>query len=183
MTYRKLPVLPLIAVAAVALLGPAQALPADKDEGWVNLFNGKDLKGWVQRGGKAKYKVDKLVVIDVTALGVRRPYSAYVPTGVPRVILEGKAYLVNLSNNQYELYRTVSLSRSAMRRASRHRRLRRSRRALVRPGGRSGSSRSPHVPARTSCGRLLTYRKHLFRRRRSRRRPLRHGPQVRVGGS
>lgn len=31
------------------------ALAAD---GWSNLFNGKDLEGWVQRGGTAKYRVE-----------------------------------------------------------------------------------------------------------------------------
>lgn len=36
-------------------------LPAaepNADTGWVNLFNGKDLDGWVARGGKAKYSVE-----------------------------------------------------------------------------------------------------------------------------
>jgi hypothetical protein len=28
------------------------------EDGWVNLFNGKDLKGWTPRGGKAKYAVE-----------------------------------------------------------------------------------------------------------------------------
>ena len=28
------------------------------DARWTNLFNGKDLKGWTQRGGKALYKVE-----------------------------------------------------------------------------------------------------------------------------
>jgi hypothetical protein len=27
-------------------------------DGWVDLFNGKDLKGWVQRGGKANYRIE-----------------------------------------------------------------------------------------------------------------------------
>jgi hypothetical protein len=27
------------------------------EDGWVDLFNGKDLDGWIQRGGKAKYSV------------------------------------------------------------------------------------------------------------------------------
>ena len=27
-------------------------------DGWIPLFNGKDLEGWVQRGGKASYKVE-----------------------------------------------------------------------------------------------------------------------------
>ncbi len=39
---------------ALALL----ALPA-QEEGFAPLFNGKDLDGWVQRGGKAKYRVEE----------------------------------------------------------------------------------------------------------------------------
>src|SRR5262249_24580528 len=53
--------LAVIAVV-VTLFGvtPASLRSADKaaDGGWVNLFNGKDLDGWVPRGGKAKYRVE-----------------------------------------------------------------------------------------------------------------------------
>jgi hypothetical protein len=48
----------LPAVAGLVLI-TAPGLPADnKDDGWVSLFNGKNLDGWVQRGGKAKYRVE-----------------------------------------------------------------------------------------------------------------------------
>jgi hypothetical protein len=57
--------------------------------------------------------VDRLLVIDITTLGVMRPYSAYVPTGAPRGILEGRGYLVNLSNNSYEWYQRVQVYRAA----------------------------------------------------------------------
>jgi len=33
------------------------------DDGFVPLFNGKDLDGWVQKGGKAKYRVEDGVVV------------------------------------------------------------------------------------------------------------------------
>ena len=45
----------------VALLVAGFFLPlrsSADDDGWVNLFNGKNLDGWVQRGGKAKYRVE-----------------------------------------------------------------------------------------------------------------------------
>jgi hypothetical protein len=46
-------------LAAAALLAPAPARSDDKPgEGWKDLFNGKDLTGWVQRGGKAKYRAE-----------------------------------------------------------------------------------------------------------------------------
>ena len=36
--------------------------PAADDE-WKPLFNGKDLDGWVQRGGKAKYRVENKEIV------------------------------------------------------------------------------------------------------------------------
>ncbi|HWQ91334.1 MAG TPA: DUF1080 domain-containing protein [Clostridia bacterium] len=35
-------------------------------EGWVELFNGQDLSGWVQRGGKARYVVQDGMVVGST---------------------------------------------------------------------------------------------------------------------
>jgi hypothetical protein len=43
------------ALVFVAILPAAEP---NADTGWVNLFNGKDLDGWVARGGKAKYAVE-----------------------------------------------------------------------------------------------------------------------------
>jgi Domain of Unknown Function (DUF1080) len=53
--------LAVVVVAAAALfVAHTPVLPADEpaDGGWVSLFNGKDLGGWVQRGGKARYRVE-----------------------------------------------------------------------------------------------------------------------------
>ncbi len=36
--------------------GPSESADSPADSGWTNLFNGKDLDGWVQRGGKAKVR-------------------------------------------------------------------------------------------------------------------------------
>ena len=33
-------------------------LSSSADEKWTSLFNGESLDGWIQRGGKAKYKVE-----------------------------------------------------------------------------------------------------------------------------
>lgn len=59
-----LPVLMVICPLAVA------AAPADHtgDDGWVTLFDGKTLNGWVQRGGQAKYEV-----VDGTIQGTSVP--------------------------------------------------------------------------------------------------------------
>jgi hypothetical protein len=43
-------------VMGIFVTSPGRLWADDKaDGGWVNLFNGKNLDGWVQRGGKAKY--------------------------------------------------------------------------------------------------------------------------------
>lgn len=40
---------------------------ADADDGWKPLFNGKNLDGWVQRGGKAKYRVEDQQIVGSSA--------------------------------------------------------------------------------------------------------------------
>ncbi len=52
----RLTVLAATLLALGSVLVPAPA--AGGADGWVPLFNGKDLDGWVQRGGKAKYSVE-----------------------------------------------------------------------------------------------------------------------------
>ena len=54
-----------VTVAAAMLLG-AIGLPvsaADVEEGFVSLFNGRDLTGWVKRGGSAEYEVQDVSII------------------------------------------------------------------------------------------------------------------------
>jgi hypothetical protein len=61
---RSSPILVLTAFLGLSL-APTPRLSADasSDAGWKPLFNGKDLDGWIQRGGKAKYRVeDKQIV-------------------------------------------------------------------------------------------------------------------------
>jgi hypothetical protein len=37
-------------------------------ESWTDLFNGKDLDGWVKRGGKAEYKIEDGAIVGTSAL-------------------------------------------------------------------------------------------------------------------
>ena len=48
----------VIAVALGAALQPSPTVSAEGADGWVNLFNGKNLDGWVRRGGQAKYRAE-----------------------------------------------------------------------------------------------------------------------------
>ncbi len=49
----------LVGALSLACCCAALAAPAARaaESGWVDLFNGKDLSGWVQRGGAASYQV------------------------------------------------------------------------------------------------------------------------------
>jgi hypothetical protein len=48
--------LPLTLCSALVALGLSAA--AAESDGWISLFNGQNLDGWVSHGGKAKYRVD-----------------------------------------------------------------------------------------------------------------------------
>lgn len=58
-----------------------------------------------------KFQLDKLVVIEVLAVGVERPYSAYIAVGDPRGVVQGQAYLINLSNQTYEWYQPITANK------------------------------------------------------------------------
>lgn len=62
---------------------------------------------------KAKYNVDKVLVVNISALGLQRSYSSYVPTGAPFAYLNGTGYIINLANNTYEWYKPVQVSQGA----------------------------------------------------------------------
>lgn len=52
-----------------SLLFAATGLPASgqqSDDGWIDLFDGKSLDGWVQRGGKAEYTIEDGAVVGTT---------------------------------------------------------------------------------------------------------------------
>src|SRR5882672_6483113 len=56
---------------------PASLLAQKKDASkWTNLFNSKDLKGWKQLNGKAKYEVQKDEIVGTTVLGEPNSFLA-----------------------------------------------------------------------------------------------------------
>lgn len=58
-------VLALVTLTTATALNPSRAIAEDLKP----IFNGKDLEGWVQRGGKADYKVEDGVIIGTTVTG------------------------------------------------------------------------------------------------------------------
>lgn len=63
---------------------------------------------------RTRYQLDKLVVVELTEVGITRPYSSYVPTGDPKAIVSGVSYMVNFKNNSYEWYQPVLQQKSAL---------------------------------------------------------------------
>ena len=47
----------------------ALGMPNIEAEGWITLFNGKDLTGWTQRNGTATYRVENNAIVGKTAEG------------------------------------------------------------------------------------------------------------------
>lgn len=62
---------------------------------------------------KAKHQLDRLLVVDIQSLGVWRSYSAYVPTDVPRAVLNGQASIIDLSTHALDWHLPLALSRAA----------------------------------------------------------------------
>lgn len=62
---------------------------------------------------REKFKVDKLLIIDVGMLGFVRTYASYVPTSDPKGVLQGTGYVVNLKTNTYEWYLPFNITKAA----------------------------------------------------------------------
>ncbi|MBW8334146.1 MAG: DUF1080 domain-containing protein [Prolixibacteraceae bacterium] len=52
------------------------AVSAKKNDGWISLFNGKDLTGWHQLNGQAKYHVEKGEIVGTTVSNTPNSFLA-----------------------------------------------------------------------------------------------------------
>jgi hypothetical protein len=62
---------------------------------------------------REKHNVERLLVVNLAALGVWRDFASYVPTSDPKAIVRGEAYLVNLRTNALEWYAPIMVAKSA----------------------------------------------------------------------
>jgi hypothetical protein len=62
---------------------------------------------------KAKYKIDKLLVVNISTLAMERSYAAYIPNSDPKAHIAGAAYIVNLSDNKLEWYAPIEVSKAS----------------------------------------------------------------------
>ncbi len=56
-------------VGIVGTLAVTVSAPAGGDSGWVSLFDGKTLDGWIQKNGTATYRVEDGCIVGKTAEG------------------------------------------------------------------------------------------------------------------
>ncbi len=56
------------AICLLLLLFPAVLVRASESDGFVSLFDGKTLDGWIQRGGKATYEIEDGAILGTTVL-------------------------------------------------------------------------------------------------------------------
>jgi hypothetical protein len=61
----------------------------------------------------AKYQIQSLFLIEFDQIGIVRPYSSYIPSGDPAVVVSGKVYMVDLTTNAYSLFQTVTIRQAA----------------------------------------------------------------------
>lgn len=62
---------------------------------------------------KAKYNIDKLVVIAISMVGVERNYAAYIPSSDPKARVAGVSYLVDVSTNALEWYLPLDVQKAS----------------------------------------------------------------------
>ncbi|HZG24791.1 MAG TPA: DUF1080 domain-containing protein [Chitinophagaceae bacterium] len=63
-------------LTVIFLLAGLQGVFAQQAGGWVNLFNGRDLSGWKQLNGKAKYESKNGEIIGTTVAGTPNSFLA-----------------------------------------------------------------------------------------------------------
>ena len=64
----------LLTLAGLLFMSLPSTLQAQNQK-WQNLFNGKDLKGWKQLNGQAKYEVINGEIVGTTVSIRRTPFS------------------------------------------------------------------------------------------------------------
>jgi hypothetical protein len=61
---------------------------------------------------QAQYGIERLIVVSYNQVGVNRPYSAYIPTGGPHVVISANFFMVDLATNTYSLYAPVAITKA-----------------------------------------------------------------------
>lgn len=87
--------------------------PLDIDQLESNPQSGPNLSAKDFRPLAKKLGVDRLVVIQITEIGISRSYAAYIPTADPKAIVKGFGFMINLGDNKYDWHMTADNQRAA----------------------------------------------------------------------
>lgn len=60
-----------------------------------------------------QHKVDKLLVVQLDAVGFLRTYANYFPTSDPKAWIKGAGYIVDVQTNAYEWYLPIEVQKSS----------------------------------------------------------------------
>ena len=63
-------------IMTLLLAGVAASAGAKEKDGWVSLFNGRNLKGWTKLNGNAEYRVEDGAIVGVSALNTPNTFLA-----------------------------------------------------------------------------------------------------------
>ena len=70
------PIMKRLILVCLLVLGMCLNTQAEERDGWVSLFNGRNLKGWTRLGGKAKFKVEDGAIVGVSTKGTSNTFLA-----------------------------------------------------------------------------------------------------------
>ncbi len=62
---------------------------------------------------QAKHRIDKLLLVDIRAIGFRRNYAAYFPTSDPKAILTGSGSLIDLKTQGLDWHAPLAIARAS----------------------------------------------------------------------
>ncbi len=86
----------------------------------VDLKTFPELANWEQNRPRRdfsrlrdKYKIDKLLLIQIDSLGFQRNYSAYIPTSDPRAWVHGAGSLVDLGSQRLEWWQPIDVVKAS----------------------------------------------------------------------
>lgn len=92
-----------------------KGLDATPVDGVVDLSKLPDLKLGDNMSshdfGAYTKRFDRVVVVEIRQIGIERPYASYIPTGDPKAVMRGSAYMVDLKTNRLEWYEPLAVTK------------------------------------------------------------------------
>ena len=62
---------------------------------------------------RTQHKLDKIIVLNFSLIGMQRNYASYIPTGAPVAKVQGLGYLVDIETNKYQWYQPIDIQKGS----------------------------------------------------------------------